>query len=874
MDYIARLIDRKLRFLRQTRDTPEQASFLRVKIEYGLLFIVGYLWNKNLSDLEPDARQAIYDRLLQPTLGALLEISRTLDINKEVFSSKGLRKSLNKYPQLRNERIGHGYVFADGVAALANALEDMATAVFGAPNTPLSRGHDLVLVQKQINGVYSGINFKSNGQEYVPWRCPPECETFEVGSTYSFCDGVYSKLSPFIEVAADEQFYVFRDVRDRLTGKVCYNRLFQTGSMSREWLTLMQPIEEDETRCRTANGTVMNTFRPNYRKYIDIGVRSAITDYLLNNRSSVCATVWGHGGVGKTATVQSICADLGSRDHRAFDYIIFASAKDRYYDYYTGSIKSISERTIESYESLIRCVNGAIGSEEPESVSSIVSFEGRILIVVDDYETFPEEARTKIEDFIRKLDIDKHKILITTRANIVIGVEFQTSELDPGQTVDFLLQVLSNEFPDDDISHARRELEDASLADLVYSVTSGRPLFILQLALVWAQHGTLRDALRSDVKAGPAAIDFLYGRIFDYLSQDARRLFVAISQLVTKDDPSNLIEKLQYITSMENDDEAFNRSFAELVKLRLLQNIEGKFFRVYSTEILQIMSAYFSQSSDAIRGAIVSRIQQVTRDKKLDNEHALLENANRSRYVKAEEETVSLYRQILNRPASPLEVKLTATLNLADYLFNHRGKKSEAVQVLSDHRHLFPADPTVTKAYGNYCWALGRKEAAIQAFADLFARKPDFGTNHDARLELTGLHITYACILATERKEEIKTMKRFGEISAGEFSRRNRDIKNEMNRIFGIGWKLFGFVRGSDVTALSPACRQSVLGGLLQLVEVAIRLGKHKEAHAICSFGVDRSSGTYPNAFRRKRSYVEAIGARNPTAAARTARHG
>ena len=71
-----------------------------------------------------------------------------------------------------------------------------------------------------------------------------------------------------------------------------------------------------------------------------------------------------------------------------------------------------------------------------------------MLLIIDDYETFPSQEKTSIETFIKQLDINRQKASITTRSNLIIGIEFQTNELDEDGTCHFLLEVLKNEFPD------------------------------------------------------------------------------------------------------------------------------------------------------------------------------------------------------------------------------------------------------------------------------------------------------------------------------------------------------------------------------------------------------------------------------------------
>ena len=89
------------------------------------------------------------------------------------------------------------------------------------------------------------------------------------------------------------------------------------------------------------------------------------------------------------------------------------------------------------------------------------------------------------------------------------------------------------------------ELRDADVRKSVFDITSGRPLFIFQLAHIWAQTGSLRTAVSSDIKSREQATEFLYGRIFNYLSSPGRILFRAIGRIVTESDMSNLISRLR-----------------------------------------------------------------------------------------------------------------------------------------------------------------------------------------------------------------------------------------------------------------------------------------------------------------------------------------
>ena len=160
-------------------------------------------------------------------------------------------------------------------------------------------------------------------------------------------------------------------------------------------------------------------------------------------------------------------------------------------------------------------------SNTSEIEKEFINFQQKILLVIDDYESFSKEDKSKINDLITKLNINHHKVVITTRsANIKIGEEFQTNELNKSDTIEFLKHIIKNEnlIP----INILKKLE--SKAEIIHSITSGRPIFIMQLAYIIAARG-IDVALKFDIKSDSKAVDFLFGRIFDYLSNQAKELF-------------------------------------------------------------------------------------------------------------------------------------------------------------------------------------------------------------------------------------------------------------------------------------------------------------------------------------------------------------
>ncbi|MFN8502746.1 NACHT domain-containing protein [Kouleothrix sp.] len=855
MDYILQNINKKINFYTATKKSRELTEYYRVKVEYCLFLALGYLWNENINNIDSDTKSYVFEKIQNPSIGTVIDVSRRLDIQKELFLNKKFNNTINSYPTIRNDRVGHGYTFQDSEESYVRSISSLANSLTDA--APLFRQqHDIIVVLDQDETKYTGINYKADGVNYKPWACPKQIASFQVGSFYLFSDQkFYYRISPFIYGTSEEEFFIFRNITEILSGRVQYNQIFRTVNIMLDWSELSNvSIETTNFRRKSINGTIISVLNKNYKKYIEVGtMKKKITNFLLKDRASVCATIWGHGGVGKTATVQSICEDLANGSTKRFDYIVFTSAKDRFYNYFTGNIQEIEENT-ETYEAFIRHINCVICNQDTPDESLIITNQSKTLLVVDDFETFPSEEKKKIEDFIRKLDINRHKVLVTTRANLIIGDEFQTNELDLDETRAFLIEILRSEFTNDHVQNLEADLGTNDRHKLVHEITNGRPLFVYQFAYIWMQSGTIESALARNIKQEKSAIDFLYGRIYDYLSPLAKDIFVIMGQIVTDSDLTNLIEKVRYILNQENNDR-FNDGIRELEKLRIIEVVESKFFRVYSKEILQTMSLYFDNRNDTFRRNTISRIPHVTKDRKLDNDQALLLNANTARVSRTEQEVISLYRGIINRSNSAFKIRLQAITNLADYLFNSRGKKDEAVKLLKDHEHLFNEEHAFSRLYATYSWATGRKEESIQILSEYCARKPmQYQEDRNIRFELTGLLITYRSLDAIQRKEELKEKRRFEEITLGEYDEENLKIKN---LLFDIchqhGTYFFRALRQmEDIQRLTSGARQNIVSALYQYANVNIRLNRYGEAIEICEFAIVHFPTHFADQFRSK----------------------
>jgi hypothetical protein len=866
MDYISSKIDQKIKFLQGTNQTEILKIYYQAKLEYKLFLILGYLWNKNWEELSASDKEYCIDNTLKPSIGSIISSSRKLDVSKEIFGNKKDKKlyiSIDKYPQVRNEKIGHGYSFEDGTDSLLSIFEELIDDIDQSNSFLIKNNIDLILVQNESNGIYSGINFKFDGFNYAPWNCSSAVFQFETDSLYLLNENNnYFKISPFIELNEEGEPFIFSSIQEKLTGRIKFNQLLKTGVLLKErpeFVSLIITNEKDKRK--TANGTVINNFDKNYKEFIDTGIKKKIKEFLLKNKSTVFGTIWGHGGVGKTASIQSLCEDFSNSEKKHFDYIIFVSAKDRYYSYHKGIIQDL-DNNINTFEDVIKYVNRIIINDDIFDKSPFISYEGKILLIIDDFETFNKEENKKITDFIKELNVNNHKIILTTRsATFVTGEEIKTNELTASETEKFLLQAIKIEIPDFNTNILKKELSENGNIKSVHEITSGRPLFIFQFAILLAQKGSLNETLKNDIKSSKEAVNFLYDRIFDYISNDAKNMFIAIGLLTKENDLSNLIEKLRFITNKEKSEDRFQSALNELIKLKIIEIEDQDFFKVYSAEIYRLMNRYYETKGPEFDSQITTRFQLIKADKELDTEMSLLENADNSRIMRSEADVENKYRYILNREQTPVNIKLKALLNFSSYLIKHKGKTEKAIKLYDDYSHLFYHNTEFIKSYAHNCWGQGSDEYRSKAIEIL---SKFFSANHKIeipeQIELLGSLMMYQSITLISEREDLKAKKRYDEIENKHYLKLYKYQKERFFDLFKYpGLKLFNIIKKIDLNELEPQTRHLALEGMQHFVEICTRNRNFKKGKEVCQLVIDSLPYNFHSTFIYKLSKINSM---------------
>lgn len=164
MNYIFHEINKKINFLKSASMDNELRVYYQSKFELYLIYILGYLWSKNLTKVELSEREQIANKILKPSIGTIISLLRILDVDNEFFGKGKLKKFteyINKYPNFRNEKIGHGYSYEDDLAEYLKFFEEIFNLIQNDGNRhSIFDSIDIIKVLKKNNNSFQGISFK------------------------------------------------------------------------------------------------------------------------------------------------------------------------------------------------------------------------------------------------------------------------------------------------------------------------------------------------------------------------------------------------------------------------------------------------------------------------------------------------------------------------------------------------------------------------------------------------------------------------------------------------------------------------------------------------------------------------------------------
>jgi hypothetical protein len=847
MDFILNAIEKKIK---RFEGKAESKVYYQVKVEYSFYLILSYLWNCNFEEIgiaDFVLQSNIVREIQRPSIGTIASLIKKLDINKELERETGRtgKSELTSYAEVRNDLIGHGYSFEDGLSEYSEAFEEWFEILQQLRVQVLSRNTDLVICQgfDEKTGDYFGTIYDYTGDIRSNWRCSGEVCDFEIENLYAcYESNTYFRLSPFIYIdTEDDGLYVYRNVEQPLLGKIRYNRIDRSlKNFSKCWREF-EFIANNGLLRKQSNGCVVNVFNANYKRYIDVGsIKEKIYDFLIGKEkgSSVCVTLWGHGGNGKTATVQKICEELALNERGQFEFIIFLSAKDRELNKHTGKIVSISrENRVATFEELIKKLNLLLYSESSISTVRIVNDTSRLLLVIDDYETFEDEDKEKITAFIKQLNTNCHKVIITTRNSFLkIGDDIQTNELDVSHTIKFLLEVLVNEhnYTVLQLKDVEAEIKRGDTKKEIHRLTLGKPIEIIRFVNCFIQKGKLSDDFLKEmrkVNSRSERNEFLYGRNYVQLKGDklAQDIFVVIGLLTPQESLTSLLKHIKLILNRkEEDDAVFISAIDKLVKLRLIEVDEDDSYKVDSKDILEIMKQEYDKRDHGFKSGTKAIYDRIKSNITFDTDRALLNHAKSLRHQSNSETTIQQYREILKQGKDfSYSVKLESLLDLTDFVFNFRGDKEAAIKIFDEYFDKF-YEFEVLKRYASYVWSVD-KEKAIRILEDFNSKYASriLSLSKRQKLHLLGLVVMRECFYWNDRYDN-------------EIHNRGK-IKKEFQRVFNnYGHLLVANLKSffTNTSELNSEELNDITLALEGLIDICYRLHNNQYAIDVCRYAL------------------------------------
>ncbi|OLN30342.1 hypothetical protein [Desulfosporosinus metallidurans] len=243
----------------------------------------------------------------------------------------------------------------------------------------------------------------------------------------------------------------------------------------------------------------------------------------------------------------------------------------------------------------------------------------------------------------------------------------------------------------------------------------------------------LKDLIEG-IRTSEDAREFLYGRIFNYLSPNAQYLFATISILVDNDLRFNF-DVLEYVLGkVIPEKDQFEASIDEVINQKVIERNNDVYGRVYSAELLQMMTARYNEYPQDFRDTVRNLLNSIGgKDIEGDILEAMLTQADKSRAFSNEKETVEKYRRVLNNSKCSYNLRKSALKRLSDYLSNSRLNPVAAISVIEEYIHFFIHDSDIYTLYVYLLWSqeVLEKEKAVNTIREFFAKGSHKKTSND-----------------------------------------------------------------------------------------------------------------------------------------------
>ncbi|MBR1854099.1 MAG: hypothetical protein IJ794_13320 [Lachnospiraceae bacterium] len=625
MDYIQKKLCKDINRTkkRQSGRYSTIVGYYKVLMQYQLYLMFACIWDKREPELSGDERRNYLLTMKRASLGTILNIIVELDAKGEriLGIGKEFQAQILEFIQPRNIEDAHGILIPglqeESYKELAETYEKIHQNIISM-NIPILSDECKIYYYPNENGFQATV-FDCDDYDYQDLNEQViKALDLQKGELYYYFGGVCYKISPFLILLEtpnkEEQYEIYCYQRyDPRSGKFEYKRyseLAENVSCTKIWKDYFLSFQEESTHtiCK-ANGVICNKFENNYDYFISTSpidtYEQKVWQFIKKGRSNACLTIRGGGGIGKTALVQYVCNKniFEPFSMGEIQYVIFCSAKDREFKQVsglTGHIREIkNESIVRCYEDIIRTIGWVIAEDteirtenDIEVVEQKLIDASGVLLIIDDFETLAEEDKKKVVELSARLDVLRHKMIITTRSQYMVGEEYYLAGLDRSQTISFMKERFKKSCTEDQCKEFEKFSEDKSTKREIYNLTKGLPLLAIQLVNVFVLNGINEKSLAK--REDEEVEDFLLGRLYSYFGTETSKiLFLIIAYFFQYGSEEIVYSELEIMYSLlckrlgvSHVD--FEQDLRELQKLNIVL-VETDFVRISNYISLQII---------------------------------------------------------------------------------------------------------------------------------------------------------------------------------------------------------------------------------------------------------------------------------------------
>ena len=337
----------------------------------------------------------------------------------------------------------------------------------------------------------------------------------------------------------------------------------------------------------------------------------------------------------------------------------------------------------------------------------------------------------------------------------------------------------------------------------------------------YAQSG-IANGNWQEMKKTDSAKEFLFGRIYSYLSKQAQDMFCAIPRIISPEEVVFRKDILFFIVRQYIEDKEAETYFEELELLKVVEVYGGGIYRVYSNEILKMMSDAHEHREIAYKDTIKNNIRTIGDPSSVTTSiyQARFDEANKLRHKGNRLEVEEAYRSILRLKDAPYDIRKRSLINLVSYVSIEHLSYQSAIKAFEDFYDQFKDDTDLLKLYVQSLWTEGKKLEATNLLQQHVKQR---NLRHKENQEMYGLFVAYRSDYYLNEMNTLIEQISIKSLSDKEASREYEELDNGMINFFQHhNSNLIEFLRSENLRDFQPKIRHNFEMAIVQSIKMIV----------------------------------------------------